>query len=882
MDRAQFGHSYQTSCKVAGAAVLGTAFLLGSSTCGWAQNYSYEQIFAFAGDTNGYGPNGALVQGADGYFYGTCAEGGQPTTNYPAGGYGTVFKVTPQGNLTTLAWFNYPFGYPFGGMIQASDGNFYGDSEGGLFRIRPDGLLTTMGGGSLGDPIQGTNGYLYTGNPSYGVLAWYSLDGSPEGLAYPPGTLSGGLIQGTDGNFYGLTYDGGTYGVGTAYKLTPGGVLTTLVSFGPSSSAPFNPYGKMLQASDGNLYGVCDSESGQVFKLTLSGTLSIFAKFGVNDVGQNPNGGLIEGSDGNFYGTTFEGGGVAGAVGTVFKITPQGRISTMFVFTDWGAYPGSGPLAGLIQGSDGNLYGTCAYGGTYGGGNIFRIVMPGPQLSISNLGTSVILSWRTNYTGYTLQSSVDLTNWSNCNNTPTVLGRQYWLTNPLSGTAYFFRLRKPLPLEQAQWTYRTNNDGTITLTGYSGPGGSIVAPSQLGGLPVVAIAGHASFRFSTPATLWLPESITSIGPYAFLDAIGLTRLILPDSITNIGDWAFAYCAELSDITLPGSPGSIGKGAFYYCTGLAGITLPNSITNIGDSAFAGCAGLTGVALPGSLNSIGASAFYGCAGLSSVSIPDSVGSIGDGAFQACSSLANAAISRGEVGGEAFSWCDALTNVTLGKDVTSIGYYAFVGCTGLVSILIPDSVATMANGAFSGCSGLTDVTLGSGLTTIQDQAFFGCTGLSSVTIPESVGSIRDFAFAQCSALASVALGSGATNIGFGAFYQCSSLAQVTILNSAIILGSDAFYNCSNLTGVYFFGNAPAPADCSVFEGDSYVTVYYLPGTTGWSNTFACVPTALWHQNSRTLPSRSKSFVPRGPSSHRTRHSNHSPSRRTVDASR
>jgi uncharacterized repeat protein (TIGR03803 family) len=200
----------------------------------------------------------------------------------------------------------------------------------------------------------------------------------------------------------------------------------------------------MLQASDGNLYGVCDSPE-QVFKLTLGGTLTTFAEFGTNgDWGYDANGGLIEANDGNFYGTTYAGGGVAGADGTVFKITPAGRITTLFILTGrGGACPGSSPVAGLIQASDGNLYGTCPYGG-YGDGNIFRIVMPGPQLSSFRMGQNLVLSWRTNYTGFKLQSSSDLgaSNWTDCTNSPVAIGTQFFVTNSMSGNAQFFRLEK--------------------------------------------------------------------------------------------------------------------------------------------------------------------------------------------------------------------------------------------------------------------------------------------------------------------------------------------------------------------------------------------------------------------------------------------------------
>lgn len=250
--------------KVFRAAIIVALALLGAVVSSApSQSYHYEEIYAFSGDTNGYGPKGALAQRTDGNLYGTTYQGAQPTINCPACGYGTVFRIMPEGALTTLAWFhgragltngegitNYG-GYPFGSMVQASDGNLYGSSEYGGFRVTPGGVLTSgPGGGDGGDPIQGTNGYIYGVDSYYGLVAWASLDDTYYREVSVPGAPSGGLVQASDGNFYGLTSDGvaggGAYGFGTAYKLTPGGVLTTLVSFGGTNTGRFRGQLKVL------------------------------------------------------------------------------------------------------------------------------------------------------------------------------------------------------------------------------------------------------------------------------------------------------------------------------------------------------------------------------------------------------------------------------------------------------------------------------------------------------------------------------------------------------------------------------------------------------------------------------------------------------------
>ena len=206
----------------------------------------------------------------------------------------------------------------------------------------------------------------------------------------------------------------------------------------------------------------------------------------------------------------------------------------------------------------------------------------------------------------------------------------------------------------------------------------------------------------------IPNSVTSIGNFAFSYCTGLTSVTIPNSVTSIGNYAFQYCTGLTSVTIPNSVTSIGNGAFYYCSGLTSVTIPNSVTSIGHYAFRECSGLTSVTIGNSVTSIGDDAFYGCTGLTSVTIPNSV--------------------------------------------TSIGSHAFGGCSGLTSVTIPNSVTSIGNWAFSGCSGLTSVTIPNSVTSIGSHAFGGCSGLTSVTIPNSVNSIEWGAFSNCSNLKSV----------------------------------------------------------------------------------------------------------------------------------
>jgi uncharacterized repeat protein (TIGR03803 family) len=200
------------------------------------------------------------------------------------------------------------------------------------------------------------------------------------------------LVEGTDGNFYGTTYYGGTnscifggtdYGCGTIFKITPTGTLTTLHSFDGTDGEL--PEAALVLGADGNFYGTteagangaCDGGCGTAFKMTPSGTLTTLHSFDSTD-GANPEAGLIRATDGNFYGTTYAGGihndCTSASCGTVFKITPAGVLTTLHSFD---STDGANPIAALIQATDGNFYGSTGSGGANFRGTIFRITTSG-------------------------------------------------------------------------------------------------------------------------------------------------------------------------------------------------------------------------------------------------------------------------------------------------------------------------------------------------------------------------------------------------------------------------------------------------------------------------------------------------------------------------
>jgi uncharacterized repeat protein (TIGR03803 family) len=314
---------------------------------------TFTTVHAFM-DTDGAEPN-ALIQGSDGLLYGTSGAG--------LGSGGTVFKMALGGTVTTLYQFCsvsqcLTGDAPIGGLALATDGNFYG--------------TTSTGGASILD------GTVFKITPSGMLMTLYSFC-SQTNCADGQGPWAG-LVEGTDGNFYGTTVSGGAYGYGTVFKVTPHGDLTTLHSFAGYPVDGETPYSGLIQGWDGDFYGTTSQGGvngrGTIFKITSAGTLTILHEFNGAD-GAGPWAGLIQAIDGNFYGTTYFGGAncaLQGGCGTVFKSSPSGALTTLHSFdlTD-----GDNIHSGLVQATDGNFYGTASGGGANSEGTLYEITASG-------------------------------------------------------------------------------------------------------------------------------------------------------------------------------------------------------------------------------------------------------------------------------------------------------------------------------------------------------------------------------------------------------------------------------------------------------------------------------------------------------------------------
>ena len=283
-------------------------------------------------------PSGGLTLGTDQRFHGTTIYGGSRN-------HGTVYRLSTQPDLV----YEHDFeggadgAYPVSAPIQSEAGDFYG---------------TTGGSASH---YAGTV-YKIAKSGEYSVLHLFTTtDGAG---AWAP------LVEGNDGYFYGTTVAGGQFGVGTIFRISSTGAFEVLYNFDGTHGG--RPYAPLIQASDGNFYGVTSEggtlNDGVAFKMTPAGFVTVLYDFSLTGAdGYEPYGGLVQATDGNFYGTLMFGG--AGTRGSLYRLTPAGVFTKLHDFrTQSGSYPEST----LMQHTSGKLYGTTSDGGTYGSGVIFE------------------------------------------------------------------------------------------------------------------------------------------------------------------------------------------------------------------------------------------------------------------------------------------------------------------------------------------------------------------------------------------------------------------------------------------------------------------------------------------------------------------------------
>ena len=496
---------------------------------------------------DGLQPGAGLIQGSDGYFYGMSQFGGSANQ-------GAVFKISPQGQLYILHSFSdgsvsHDGAQPFDSLVQGPDGNFYGTTTlGGLantgaaFKITPGGQLT--------------------------ILHDFGGDGVTNDGTSP----QSGLTLGSDGNYYGVSFAGGSAGLGAAYKMTPAGGVTILHSFGDNSvtNDGVTPIFNLVLGVDGNFYGtapggVGQSTSGCVFKMTPVGTVTPLHSFGDGTVahdGIKPFGALIQATDGSFYGTT-ELGGTASS-GTAYKVSPAGQVTILHSFGDGSVHnDGTTPADKFLLGTDGIFYGTTKSGGSAGQGVVYQITPQGQVIVLHSFGDgSVVNDGNQDNNANSLVEASD----------GTFYGATLGGGSAGQGTVF------KLALGIQQLTSSATAAGTATLpftyqVTTSTPTTNFVATNLPAGLSINQATGLITGTPTTPGTSTTTFTLTGASGS---NTAQVVFTIIPLPVPGVTSILYAFGSVGNTFTY--TPTATNAPTSYSANGLAGTGLAINSTN----------------------------------------------------------------------------------------------------------------------------------------------------------------------------------------------------------------------------------------------------------------------------------------------------------------
>lgn len=395
---------------------------------------------------------------------------------------------------------------------------------------------------------------------------------------------------------------------------------------------------------------------------------------------------------------------------------------------------------------------------------------------------------------------------------------------------------------------------------------SIVIASVYNELPVTRIKDNA-FIDSDITAVFIPDSVTEIGRYAFVGCENLVTVNIPAGVTGLSSGVFSNCRSLTDINLPDGLESIGESAFASCEYLLSLTIPKTVTFVGREAFSDCKRIT-VYCEAASKPSGWDENWNCLEQVDFTVPvvwDCVNNDADEngyfygvidnfkyGFKDGTAKVVKYISNGDGGvviprtltfkGENYTVTEIgrtafirgnFASIVLPDTVTVIGDYAFLSCKKITELNLPDGVTHMGEGALGDCVKLTTITVPDGVTEISDGLFAGCSELRTVILPDEIVSVGKDAFAYCYAITEITFGDGLQSIGEGAFGECTTLARITLPSSLKTIGRFAFTRADNLTEIIFLGtvgqwNEIVTEENWNYESGNY-TVKCMDGTVG-----------------------------------------------------
>ena len=416
-------------------------------------------------------------------------------------------------------------------------------------------------------------------------------------------------------------------------------------------------------------------------------------------------------------------------------------------------------------------------------------------------------------------------------------------------------------LTYGDFAYEVLEDGTVSVTKYTGMDAEVTVPDVIDGKSVTEIGGAAFSDCGNITRITLPSVLKCINKDedsngqngAFSHCTKLTEIVIPDGVTVIGERAFMGCSSLEEIVIPDNVTSIQVAAFSYCAGLKKVIIPNGVLSLEAAAFSSCKSLEEIIIPDSVTSMESLLFMDCDKLKKVKLPAGIASIESNIFNSCTSLKeiNIPVSVKSIKIGVFSSCDNLTDVyysgteeqwneieintqgnqALKKEIIhfnssmpdddSTGYEDYE-----YEILDDDTIIITK---YTGSGTIVNVPLqidGKSITRIGEEAFADCGGIEEVTLPIGVTDIGRHAFRNCEKITKMTLPDSLTNIGYGAFAECRGLTEINVPDSVAAIEAVAFKGCENLEKI----NIPdglSSLESRIFEGCQNLREIMIPGS-------------------------------------------------------